>query len=149
MESTGGSWIWRPRTWIWTLWRPELFQPWPGVIEPLLVGATDKDIDKDRDTDEGRDAYSTPEFDRFWSEYPKRAGKIAAFKEFQRFRLGPKIDQVLEMVRIYKAKTELKFCLDPERWIKRGHWLDDNNLGANTVDEAKLRTQRWMERTGG
>jgi hypothetical protein len=66
-------------------------------------------------------------FDQFWSAYPKKAGKKAAIKEWQKATDKPAIEVILKAIEDQKKSRKWVegFILDPERWIKRGCWTDE------------------------
>lgn len=70
----------------------------------------------------------SPEFIRFWQEYPRKVGKLAAWNSFQKHELGGIIDEVLRTVEKYK-KTEQwqtpKLVPHPATWINQGRWMDE------------------------
>jgi len=78
-----------------------------------------------------------PAFERWWSVYPKKAGKEAAQREWLQARQRLAIrhpDWSDDQIRCYLGKQALAYAkshlgqhfpLDPERWLKRGHFDDD------------------------
>jgi len=82
----------------------------------------------------GKVEYSS-EFLSFWSSYPKKVGKGAAWKEWQRER--PPIETCLKTLEWQKKSTDWtkeggKYIVDPERWIKRRRWEDEPTGGTST-----------------
>lgn len=123
---------------------------WEGLHKELNLTDLIQPPAPDGERDEAAPSTRKAAFDMFWDEYPKRSGKIAAQREFNRLKLWEKIDEVLDAVKKYRLKAKAPFILDPERWIKRGHWMDeDGRPGAESPDEAKARTERWINKTGG
>jgi hypothetical protein len=110
-----------------------------------------KDIDKDKDKD--KEGPSRDEiFDTFWKSYPKKSGKLGARREWDKLKLWERIDDVLRSVEQYKRTKQVLagFILDPERWIKRGHWMDEvGGAATESAEDSAARTRRWIERTGG
>lgn len=74
--------------------------------------------------------YEEDEFDRFWSEYPKKTGKGNALKEWK--KLKPPIQKVLTALttqKEWRANANpgefVPAWKDPERWIKAECWNDE------------------------
>jgi hypothetical protein len=68
----------------------------------------------------------SPEFEQIWQEYPKRIGKLNAYREW--LKLDPKPEAAVVVAAIKRLKAtgrELKYYKDPERWIKGRHWEDE------------------------
>jgi len=71
-----------------------------------------------------------PDFERFWGEYPKKAGKLEAFKEWQ--ALDPDdalVERIILAVRAWKrskrwTKNGGEYIKDPCRFLKY-RWFDD------------------------
>jgi len=72
------------------------------------------------------DPYSE-EFEAWWSHYPKKTGKRAAFEEWAKVcaRVAPTV--LLEAVIQFEtsAKGLGDYCWDPRTWLHQGHWEDD------------------------
>lgn len=79
-----------------------------------------------------RETY-TPEFEAFWSIYPRRISKKGAFVAFQRaMRDGVEVEDILKAVETYKKwlksdgwKPEPKH---PATWLNMGCWDDEYDL---------------------
>jgi hypothetical protein len=73
------------------------------------------------------------EFLDFWSAYPKKTGKDAAYRAWQtkkRERRLPAIDDLLEAVRKAKASSQWqedggKYIPNPSTWLNQGRWEDE------------------------
>lgn len=73
------------------------------------------------------------EFLDFWSAYPKKTGKDAAYRAWQtkkRERRLPAIDDLLEAVRKAKASDQWqedggKYIPNPATWLNQGRWEDE------------------------
>jgi len=71
------------------------------------------------------------EFDAFWTAWPKKVGKAAARKAWDRLNGNrPEIDHVLEAIR-WQAHTDQwrredgRFIPNPATWINQNRWLDE------------------------
>lgn len=81
----------------------------------------------------------TPAFAKFWSAYPKKAGKGDAERAWKRRKCGPLLPAILHGLELAKASDQWRkdcgqFIPHPATWINREGWLDDpstwTNLGA-------------------
>jgi len=68
-------------------------------------------------------------FDEFWKRYPKKVGKRAAYKVWD--KLSPNIDDVMYALswQINSAQWQKGFIPNPETYLNQGRWMDepDNN----------------------
>ena len=69
-------------------------------------------------------------FDRFWSEYPKKVGKIAAKKAFERAIRKTTLDTLLTAIRRQKcgsqwSKDNGQYIPNPATWLNQGRWEDE------------------------
>jgi len=73
------------------------------------------------------------EFETFWKEYPKRKGKDAAKKAFEKVRgQGVELEVLLSAVRLQKdsdqwVKDGGQFIPYPATWLNQGRWQDDTD----------------------
>lgn len=73
----------------------------------------------------------TPEFEAFWSQYPRRIAKKVAFKSFQiALREGAEIDHILRAVEAYKKWLSCTEKWRPEpahpaTWLNQGRYDDE------------------------
>ena len=70
----------------------------------------------------------TEDFEDFWKAYPKKVSKGAAAKEWAAYR--PPLDECLKTLTWQKLSVDWtkeggKYIPDPERWIKKQRWLDE------------------------
>lgn len=66
-------------------------------------------------------------FDQFWKVYPRKVGKRAAEREFNRCRhlLPPSADLEAAINRYIASKpTDIDFC-HPRTWLSQGRWADE------------------------
>lgn len=69
---------------------------------------------------------SDPEFDRFWEQYPRRIGKLAAHQQFRRALKIASLEDILAGVERYKAnKPEYADWCHPKTWLHQGRWMDE------------------------
>ena len=69
-------------------------------------------------------------FEAFWSEYPRKVGKDAAWKEWQRVK--PDASVVLSAVRQQRSSPQWtkdggQFIPHPRTWLHQGRWKDEDS----------------------
>jgi len=76
-------------------------------------------------------------FDLFWKTYPKKVGKDAALKAWNKKKNKPSIDFILTAVEKYKLSKTVRdgFTCNPATWINEGRWSDEVTL--SDYDKAK------------
>jgi len=63
------------------------------------------------------------DFETFWSAYPRKIGKQAAYREWKRCKVDlPTALKAIEQQRKSGMFKEQQFIIYPERWIKNGRW---------------------------
>ena len=69
------------------------------------------------------------EFEEWWQFYPKRVGKLAAYKSFCKARESVTLDCLVERAALYgrmlKMTNSEKYTKNPTTWLNGGHWEDD------------------------
>lgn len=67
------------------------------------------------------------DFERFWKLYPKKVGKIGAYREWQRAIKGTPIETIISAAEAYSHsdKGQGEYCWNPLTWLSQGHWEDD------------------------
>ncbi len=70
------------------------------------------------------------EFLQFWEEYPRKKGKMDAFRAFKAAKGKPPIDQLVAEVRLQTGCIEWnkdggQFIPYPATWLRRGGWDDE------------------------
>ena len=80
----------------------------------------DKDKEEDKDTD-------TEAFDRFWSVYPRKAGKQDAQRSFERALKVATLDEILAGAQKYADDPNrvAQFTAHPSTWLNQGRWSDE------------------------
>ena len=64
------------------------------------------------------------QFEQFWRAYPRRVGKLAAQREWERRR--PDLTAVLEALDWQRQQwTDPKFTPHPRTWLSQGRWMDE------------------------
>ncbi len=81
------------------------------------------------------------EFESFWALYPKKTGKEAARKAYQKARKGTDYDTIIRGVNDYinanPWRGEKQFCKHPATWLNGGHWSDEHEVASNNATPAK------------
>ena len=67
------------------------------------------------------------DFDLFWSRYPRRVGKLAAMKAYQRALLMATPDEIVAGVETYRQHLpeDVKFVPHAATWLNQGRWMDE------------------------
>ena len=84
----------------------------------------------------GRESKKTPsspaapsmEFETFWAQYPRKVGKIAGKKAFDKAVKLTTLEQLLSGIELLKRETsgkELEFIPHPASWLSAGRWDDE------------------------
>lgn len=84
----------------------------------------------------GRESKKTPsspakpsmEFDRFWAEYPRKVGKQAAIKAYDKALKITSQEQILQGIKLLRTETagkEVNFIPHPATWLNDGRWDDE------------------------
>lgn len=96
-----------------------------------VPGGPDTDTDTDTYTNSDLNSLSSPdpEFEQFWEAYPRKVGKKAARKAWEKATDRPAIDVIL--CAIERAKRSPQWLKDggqyiphPATWINQGRWMD-------------------------
>ena len=92
----------------------------------------DKDNDKEKDKDYDKDQDNIPggasAFDLFWKAYPKKVGKIAAKKAFDRVKVP--VETLLSAIERQKCGEQWQrdngqYIPNPATWLNGGRWEDE------------------------
>lgn len=66
------------------------------------------------------------EFEEFWQHYPRRVGKFAAMKAYEKARRHASAGEILAGVRSYtRHKPDYADWAHPSSWLNAGRWLDE------------------------
>jgi hypothetical protein len=81
------------------------------------------------------------DFQEFWSKYPRRVGKLAAKKEYDKVRRGgTSQDELMDGIEQYirTKPTYADFC-HPRTWLSQGRWMDEVKPAQTPFDR-----DEWM-----
>jgi hypothetical protein len=100
----------------------------------------------------------TARFAEWWTRYPKKRGKSAAYSEFEKLPLTDALFErmlvTLERQRISSEwlKESGRYIPDPARYLSRGHHLDELEVERVVVSEEEIDTavsvSQWMSQKG-
>ncbi|TXN00568.1 helix-turn-helix domain-containing protein [Methylobacterium sp. WL64] len=105
------------------------------ALPPVHGGAPNSGKDTGKGNREESPPTPTP-FDEWWQAYPRRDGKIAARKAFDRVlkNRSATIEELIAGARRYaeaRAGDDPKFTKVPTTWLNGGHWADEPVRGRN------------------
>ena len=72
----------------------------------------------------------TPDFELFWKAYPRKVGKLGAFRAFQRIKSKPPVEELVRAIEAH-ARSEAwtrdggQFIPHPQTWLNQGRWDDE------------------------
>ncbi len=104
------------------------------LISPLR-GAKDKDKDKAKD----KDKESSIGFENFWKAYPRRVGRSAALKAWDKISPEPELVQIiLKAIESHRNCEQWrsqggKFIPHPSTWINQKRWEDEVSLSTGKI----------------
>jgi hypothetical protein len=66
-------------------------------------------------------------FEDFWGHYPRRIGKLAALRAYEKALKHATQDTILAGVMLYKQTMpqEERFRPHPATWLNQGRWMDE------------------------
>ena len=113
-----------------------------------------KDINKDTDSDSNQGGISLSErrFDEFWSTYPKKIGKKAAYASWKRVKVTEELHQtILAAIRLQKTgaqwqKDNGQYIPNPATWLNQGRWDDEVNLKQGQKSGKTVLEQQYTQR---
>lgn len=78
----------------------------------------------------------SPDFETFWSAYPRHVNKQVAYREWQKLKVTDALlDTILKAIERNKKAgnwNEEKFIVYPERWLKNRRWEDEITPDSST-----------------
>ena len=78
--------------------------------------------------------FSSPEYDQFWLEYPKKRDKAGCLRIWTRKKLDSKLDQILSSLRKQKESSQWtrdagQYIPNPSTWLNQERWEDSISVG--------------------
>lgn len=112
---------------------PSVPRDTPGVSGETLPPVSGETPNSGKDTGKGNREESPPTpspFDEWWETYPRRDGKIAARKAFDRVLKSRQatVEELIAGAQRYaaaRAGQDPKFTKVPTTWLNGGHWADE------------------------
>jgi hypothetical protein len=85
-------------------------------------------------------------FEKFWTAYPRRLAKAAAFHEFKRAMTKTTLDVLLSAVESYK-KHKPDYCdwAHPRTWLHQERWTDEWEPPKTIMPEPLFRPLRNLD----
>lgn len=90
----------------------------------------------------------------FWQAYPRRVGKRAAMKSFEKSLKIASVNEIIEGAKNYAIQvaekgTELQYVKHPTTWLNQGCWEDEYELNVKRVEQLSPEESRWKARIQG
>lgn len=85
----------------------------------------------------------TKKYEAFWQAYPRKTGKLAAFRKYKMALQYIPHKELLEAVEVYAKSVEGKdkqFIPHPATWLHQGRW-DDEIEQVETIAERLARLE--------
>ena len=92
----------------------------------MLAGGADESLRGMAGVYLGGDMRDNAEFEEFWDHYPRRVGKLAAQRAYQRARKQASADAILAGVIRATFSREMRFVPHPATWLNQGRWMDED-----------------------
>ena len=101
-----------------------------GTARAVTPTPTRPDPTKNKNT---ADAAASADFDRFWTLYPRKVGKVAAAKAFTKALRTTDVAAIAaglhNACQVWTAAgTDPKFIPHPSTWLNEGRWADEQPL---------------------
>lgn len=105
------------------------------------VHDVDTDTDK-KNTPARKRAETDPDFEAFWSEYPRKTAKAAAAKAYAKARKTTDADALASGLRASVAhwtatRTEPQYVPHATTWLNQGRWEDDTQATIPTPEQTR------------
>jgi len=77
------------------------------------------------------------DFDTFWAAYPRKVGKIAGKKAFDKALKLTTLEQLLKGIEVLRIETKgkgIEFTPHPTTWLNDGRWDDEPKQQQAVID---------------
>lgn len=148
-----------------TPWNLGTLNPKPGTVEPSnppteaatgLMTASGHPAPRKRVAD----LEYTPEFENWWTWYPKKVGKGGAFKAWRKAERKAGVECLMASVQVYAQSREGKdhqYTPNPSKWLNEERWLDEPvetkpkiSLADKLAEKAReIQEQNYLKEVGG
>ena len=113
-----------------------------GVQQVFEQNANKKELELEVEQEKIKPlAITSPEFENWWTEYPKKVAKPAALKAWKGAISKTSIEVLLDSVKAYAAKnanTEQTYIANPATWLNQERWNDEPEV-------PKMSESEWHE----
>lgn len=67
------------------------------------------------------------DFNAFWSRYPRKVGKLAAMKAYEKALKMATHEQIMAGVELYRQHmpSEMQYVPHASSWLNAGRWMDE------------------------
>jgi hypothetical protein len=113
---------------------PTFHQPFSEISETFAKGLGERYPHQEQEQEQEQDTPNPPRglasgFEDFWKAYPRRIGKRAAEKAWERAEGKPPLEQILAAIAKQKQSEQWtkeggRFIPHPTTWINQGRWDD-------------------------
>jgi hypothetical protein len=86
-------------------------------------------------------------FEDFWAAYPRKVGKLAALREWQKLNPSDEVQrQMAAALEWQRAQwDDPQYIPHPRTWLHAGRWLDEPPETARPVPKNLVGIDRWMQ----
>jgi hypothetical protein len=107
----------------------------------------------EKNTCASESAYSS-DFEQWWTEYPKKRSKEAAFKTWKKVKSKlPPLDKHIEIVKNWSMTDDWKkeggqFIPYPQKWLSEGKWMDEVTIIQPSINPHAVALAERLRREG-
>lgn len=66
------------------------------------------------------------EFELFWSQYPRKVGKLAAQRALKKALKRSKLSEIINGLKRHKFSDDPQYIPYPATWLNAGRWMDES-----------------------
>jgi hypothetical protein len=116
-----------------------------NALQPALqnesVCKAEREREKERVNTPSSEPSASSEFDTFWAAYPRKKGKIAGRKAFDKAIKLTSLEQLLQGIDFLKSEikrngTKIEYVPHPASWLNDGRWEDEPDTTATQTKPA-------------
>jgi hypothetical protein len=99
-----------------------------AVTTPGVLPEQTKNGNEEKRRSKPKPLVYSPEFEQFWTRYPRKVAKLNAYREWTKLDPKPDIEVVLaglERAKKSRQWEDPKYIPYPERWLKARRWEDE------------------------
>ena len=87
------------------------------------------------------------QFNSFWELYPRKVGKLAARKQFEKALREDSFENIINGLKEYKKHLpdDPKFIPHPKTFLSQGRWMDEENKPIEIDESEKAYNHLWMQ----